>query len=108
MPESVNILMTGAGAPGAAGIIKCLQQNWINLTVADADTIAIGKFLNKDFVQIPKATDNSFIEDLLVVCQKKDIQIILPLVTKELLTLAVNKQVFEKAAIEILISSKEA
>jgi hypothetical protein len=53
LPDTINILMTGAGAPGAAGIIKCLQQNWTNLTVADADNLAIGKFLNEDFVQIP-------------------------------------------------------
>jgi carbamoyl-phosphate synthase large subunit len=100
--------MTGAGAPGAAGIIKCLQQKWLNLTVADADNMAIGKFLNKDFVQIPKATDDSFISALLSICKNKDIQIILPLVTKELLPLATNKSIFEKAGTKILASSKEA
>ena len=100
--------MTGAGAPGAAGIIKCLRQKWINLTVADADSMAIGKFLNKDFVQIPKATDSFFIAALLSFCQKKDIQIILPLVTKELLPLAINKSIFEKAGIKVLVSSREA
>ncbi len=100
--------MTGAGAPGAAGIIKCLQQKWINLTVADADNMAVGKFLNKDFIQIPKAIEDSFIEHLLSICQKKNIQIILPLVTKELLPLATNKSTFEKAGIRILVSSKEA
>ncbi len=100
--------MTGAGAPGAAGIIKCLQQKWINLTVADADNMAIGKFLNKDFVQIPKANEENFISALLSFCQKKNIQIILPLVTKELLLLAANKSFFEKAGIKVLVSSREA
>ncbi len=84
MPDSINILMTGAGAPGAAGIIKCLQQNWINLTVADADNMAIGKFLNNDFAPIPKATDDNFISALLNISQDRNIQIILPLITKEL------------------------
>lgn len=108
MPDTINILMTGAGAPGAAGIIKCLQQNWINLTIADADNMAIGKFLNNDFVQVPKATEDNFISALLDICQKKSIQIILPLVTKELLPLATYKPTFEKAGIKILVSSKEA
>ncbi len=100
--------MTGAGAPGAAGIIKCLQQNWTNLTVADADNLAIGKFLNEDFVQIPKATEDGFISSLRSVCEKKNIQIILPLVTKELLPLATNKKMFETAGIKVLVSSREA
>ncbi len=50
LPDTVNILMTGAGPPGTAGIIKCLQQNWINLTVADADDMAIEKILTKDII----------------------------------------------------------
>ena len=34
----MNVLMTGAGAPGGPGIIKCLKRiKDINLTVADAD-----------------------------------------------------------------------
>ena len=100
--------MTGAGAPGAAGIIKCLQQNWINLIVADTDNMAVGKFINKEFVQIPKATEDNFISALLNICQSKNIQIILPLVTKELLPLATNKLIFEKVGIKVLVSSKEA
>jgi carbamoyl-phosphate synthase large subunit len=100
--------MTGAGAPGAAGIIKCLQQKWINLTVADADNTAVGKFLNDSFVQIPKAAEDNFISTLLSLCQSKNIHIILPLVTKELLSLATNKSIFEKTGTKILVSSKEA
>jgi carbamoyl-phosphate synthase large subunit len=47
--------MTGAGAPGAAGIIHCLQQEpSFRLTVADADENAVGKHLAADFVQLPK------------------------------------------------------
>ena len=53
--------MTGAGAPGAAGILKCLQQEKsFHITVADANPNAIGKYLNKDFETIPFANDPSF------------------------------------------------
>jgi phosphoesterase RecJ-like protein len=31
LPDTINVLMTGAGAPGAPGIIECLKQaSWIN------------------------------------------------------------------------------
>lgn len=101
--------MTGAGAPGAPGIIKCLQQaEWINLTVADADANATGKFLCTDFFSIPLASDPSFIDRLKQVCHEKNIQIILPLVTSELDLLALHKEFFKDSGIQILVSSASA
>ena len=56
----INLLMTGAGAPGAAGILKCLFQNPdIHVTAADASENAVGKYLTNDFVQIPFAHQDS-------------------------------------------------
>jgi carbamoyl-phosphate synthase large subunit len=101
--------MTGAGAPGAAGIIKCLQQEKnIQLTVADASENAVGRYLVDDFVQIPKADDTSFIDVVLNICRSKQIQVILPLVTKELFPLSQQKRIFEEAGFKVLVSSKEA
>ena len=101
--------MTGAGAPGAAGIIKCLQQDPnIRLTVADASENAVGRYLATSFVQIPKGEDPYFIDALLEVCREKQIQIIVPLVTKELFPLSQHKGRFEEAGIRVLVSSKEA
>ena len=101
--------MTGAGAPGAAGIIKCLLQDTsINLTVADADENAVGKYLHPQFVQIPKATDANFVDEVLNICQQKSITLIMPLVTKELFPLSQYKERFEKAGIKVLVSSAKA
>jgi carbamoyl-phosphate synthase large subunit len=104
-----HILMTGAGAPGAPGIIKCLLQDAsIKLTVADADTDAVGKYLHKDFVCIPKGDDPRFAEEILELCLQKKIQIILPLVTKELFSFAYHKKRFEDQGIRVLVSSEQA
>lgn len=101
--------MTGAGAPGAAGIIFCLQSDpSIQLTVADADENAVGRYLTKDFSTIPKAEDPEFIDAVLNLCVEKHIGLILPLVTKELLPLSKNKRLFEDKGIRVLVSSQEA
>jgi carbamoyl-phosphate synthase large subunit len=101
----INILMTGGGAPGAPGILKCLQANpEFNVTVADANPNAIGRYLNADFEVIPLASEKNFIESILSLCRKKNIHVVLPLVTKELLPLALNKQKFEAANIKVLVS----
>jgi carbamoyl-phosphate synthase large subunit len=101
--------MTGAGAPGAPGIIQCLlQQNSVELTVADADENAIGRYLHPVFAVIPKAEDNNFVSVLLKICIERKIEFLLPLVTKELLPLAHNMQHFEEAGVKVLVSSAEA
>ena len=101
----INILMTGGGAPGAAGIINCLvQEPSFHVTVADANPGSVGRWLCKDFVLIPPAKNNDFIKVLLAVCQKKKIQILLPLVTKELLPLSESVNEFEKIGCKVIVT----
>jgi carbamoyl-phosphate synthase large subunit len=103
--RGINILMTGGGAPGAAGILKCLQQEKsFHITVADANPNAVGKYLNTDFETIPFAIDPSFPEAVLSLCRKKNIQEILPLVTKELIPLSLHNKEYELAGTKLLVS----
>lgn len=97
--------MTGGGAPGAAGIIRCLKENKsFHITLADANPDAVGRFLCDDFETIPVASDASFITDVLAVCRKKEINIILPLVTKELIPFSKHIKEFEEKGINVLVS----
>jgi carbamoyl-phosphate synthase large subunit len=109
LPDSIQLLMTGAGAPGAPGIIQCLlQDERIRLTVADADEQATGRYLHPQFLQIPKADDPHFAATVLSLCKERSIQIIMPLVTKELFAFARHQPQFEAAGIKVLISSEKA
>lgn len=108
MEKQVHILMTGAGAPGAAGIIRCLTQaEIVYLTIVDADDHALGRYMGFSFFQIPRASEDHFTESLLSICKRENIDIVLPLVTKELLPLSQNMQRFEEAGIKVLVSSSE-
>lgn len=101
--------MTGGGAPGAAGIIKCLKQEpAFNIVAADANALAIGKYLAKNFETIPAADSPDFIEAVFSVCKKYNIHILMPLVTKELFVLVKYKTEFEKAGIKVLVSDEHA
>lgn len=103
---SINILMTGGGAPGAAGIINCLHKEpSFHITVVDANPHAVGKYLNPDFETIPRAGETSFVDAVLSLCRKKNIDVLLPLVTKELIPLAQRRHEFEMAGVKLLSSS---
>ncbi|MBL7739981.1 MAG: ATP-grasp domain-containing protein [Chitinophagaceae bacterium] len=103
--RGINILMTGAGAPGAAGILQCLwQHSAIHITAADANPNAVGRYLVKDFAVIPKASDPAFVDTVLSLCREKNIHVVLPLVTRELIPLAQHGKEFEVAGAKLLAS----
>lgn len=105
---TIRVLMTGGGAPGAAGILKCLQQDSaIEVVVADASPDSVGRYLNPVFELIPKATDDTFIESIERLCQKHNINVILPLVTRELFAFSEHKQAFAQKGIKVIVSAYE-
>jgi len=101
--------MTGAGAPGAAGILKCLQFNpTFEIVMADANPNALGRWLHAEFETIPFANEIDFIENLLSICQRRHIHVVLPLVTKELIPLAAHKNQFEEFGTRVLVSDADS
>jgi carbamoyl-phosphate synthase large subunit len=103
-----RVLMTGGGAPGAAGILKCLQQGGdIEIVVADANPDSVGKYLNPVFEIIPKATDAGFIPAIEKLCEKHSIDVVLPLVTRELFPLSAHKTDFAQKGVKIIVSNFE-
>jgi carbamoyl-phosphate synthase large subunit len=105
--EKISVLMTGAGAPGAAGIIRCLKQDKnIRLVLADASEESVGKYLSGNFHLIPKADDPDFIPAVRSICLKEDIKILMPLVTRELFAFSENKDEFRTIGVHILVSDE--
>src|ERR1043166_3203032 len=109
--REINILMTGAGAPGSPGILRCLQSDPnFKVMVADANPNAVGRWLNGDsgFEKIPFAHENNFIDQLLSICERRNVQVVMPLVTKELIPLSQNKKEFEGQDTKVLVSNVDS
>lgn len=103
-----NILITGAGAPGAAGIIHSLRQDTsLNLIGVDKNPNAYGRLLVDVFETIPGAEDKEFIDALLSLCKKHQIKVLLPLVTKELLLFSKHIKAFEAIGTKVMVSDFE-
>jgi len=101
--------MTGAGAPGAAGILKCLRFNpSFEIVMVDANPDAVGRWLHAEFETIPVAQEGDFVEKLISVCQRRRIHVVLPLVTKELIPLAAHKKQFEEFGTRLLVSDADS
>lgn len=106
--KDVRVLLTGAGAPGGPGIIKALQLAGFNLYAGDCNDEASGRFLNDKFVLLPRADDDSFVDIVLQFCTDNDIQVVFPLVTKELFKFARLKHLFLEKNIRVIVSNYES
>ena len=105
-----KVLMTGAGAPGGPGIIKSLiGLDYIDLFIADANDQASGKnLLPGKFFHIPNADDPSFTKQMLNLCTQHKIDIVFPLVTKELLQFSKNIEAFRQHGINVIVSEPDS
>jgi len=108
--KNITVLITGAGAPGAPGIIKSLRlvkERKIRIVGVDMDKNSVGFAMVDKFYLVPPAERKNFIPEVLRVAKREKVKVIIPLVTRELLKFAKNKEEFEKAGIKVSISGPE-
>lgn len=106
--KAINILMTGAGAPGAPGIIKCYRNNGerdCKIIGVDAKKSVPTRMMLDRFEQVPMASDPSFISTILKLALENDVDVIQPLVTRELEVFAKNIDIFKEKGIAVCVNS---
>lgn len=59
------------------------------------------------FVQTPSARDSNFIEQLLETCLERRVRLVIPTIDTELLPLSRNRERFEAAGIQVVVSGHE-
>ncbi|PHA03093.1 transcriptional regulator [Bacillus pseudomycoides] len=111
MKNNMNILFTSSGRRVA--LIKkfkeAFEQEKMNGNIITADlkeTAPTVYFSDKHFI-VPRVTEENYVEELLQICQKENISLIIPLIDTELILLAENKPIFEEIGVKVLVSSKE-
>ena len=110
--DPVNVLMTGAGAPGAPGIIRSLRLNGereIKITGVDIDDHYSAGIGMVDFFYKVPTPDNEqlFVDKILEIALKQQVRVIIPLVTRELFVFARNNHRFKANNIHVLVSDYE-
>ncbi len=109
--KEITVLMTGAGAPGAPGIISCYKNNGerqIRVIGVDMrERVPTIKKLDA-FATVPAAGNSEFIGTILSIAKKYRVDVIQPLVTKELELFARNEKLFSEAGIKVCVSAIES
>ena len=92
--KSVNILLTGVGAPGTRGTLYALEKNRdrakIKIIGIDMKDDVIGKFWSNKFYTVPAPESEDYIEQINKICSKEPIDVIVPQTTRETVTFSKN------------------
>ncbi|WP_424767718.1 ATP-grasp domain-containing protein [Paenibacillus sp. sgz302251] len=109
--QFLRILLTGAGSPAASGVIRSLRSSPdidFELIGMDCNPLAIGFHMTDKHVIGPRASDASFIPSVLHLCAKEKVDLLLSLVTDELIKLSEADRALSKVGTRILISSPDS
>lgn len=110
--RAVNLIITGAGAPGIRGTIYAVRQNAerrpVRIVGLDTDPCAVGRYLTDAFQTVPAPEDPSYIDELRRICQAESIDIILPQTTREIERLSRVRDVLSAQGIRVMVSDAVA
>jgi carbamoyl-phosphate synthase large subunit len=104
----LTVLLTAAGVPGAPALVRALRENGereVRIVGTDMSELAVGRHLCDAFHVTPGGGDSGFVDALLEVCAREDVDALLPQSSYELLALAEARDRFDPV---VLVASPEA
>lgn len=110
--DDITVLVTGSGAPGIKGTLYSLYHNFdkrkIKTVGTDIRDDAVGSYLCDRFYRIARPSSDDYLPQLLSICRKEQVDVLLPQNTAELSILAGHKDEFESQGTVVAVSDKRA
>lgn len=104
--KELTIIITGAGAPGAPGIIKCLRSNGerkVRIIGVDVKERVGTRCMLDDFRTICPASSPYFCDMMYAIAKEVKADIIMPLVTRELERFAAETERFAAIGTQVCV-----
>jgi carbamoyl-phosphate synthase large subunit len=108
--ERLTVLVTASGAPGTAALLRALRANGereIRLVGCDMSERSIGRFRCDAFHLVPRGADPGFPAALLEICEREDVNAVVPQSSHDLAGLASVREELAAAGTTALVSSPE-
>ena len=109
--REVTVLVTACGnvyMPGTAASLKNNGERKIRLIGADMNHDDTILQMFDQYYQVPRGDDPSYADALLDICVKEQVDVVIPIMSVELETLAKNADKFQKAGVALSVSSLES
>ncbi|MDP6534382.1 MAG: ATP-grasp domain-containing protein [Candidatus Poseidoniia archaeon] len=109
--EELRVLLTAAGCPGAAPVIRQLKQvdeRSIEIIGTDIDQYKIGAHWCDRFHLVPKGGSSEFIPRLIEIIELERPHVLLPQSSAEIIAIASNKELLEAAGTKVMVASEKS
>ena len=107
--KDLTILVTACGAQFMPGLADCLKDNGerkIRIVGVDMAFDPTVLQMVDAFYQVPSASAPDYVDCLLEICKKENVDVVLPFMSAELLPLIDRKSDFEKVGIKVSVSDR--
>jgi ATP-grasp in the biosynthetic pathway with Ter operon/PylC-like, N-terminal domain len=105
--NDVTVLVSAAGAPGTAALLRALRENGerrVRLVGTDMSERSVGRHLCDAFHVVPRGADPAFADAMIEVVEREGVDVVLPQSSHDLQGLAAHR---ERFAVPVLVSSAE-
>lgn len=109
--KDITVLLTACGVQFILGLVNCLKDNGernIRLVGTNMEDDKTLYPLFDAFYVVPAANDSQYVDQLLDICKKEKVDILLPFMSAELPFLIDRKEEFEKIGVRVSVSSRES
>ncbi|MEL6343082.1 MAG: ATP-grasp domain-containing protein [Myxococcota bacterium] len=107
---TTHVLVTGAGGAAAVSFLRAVQGPGIRCFAVDIDPLAAGLYLVEETNRslIPRGDDPAMVGALLALCERHQIDILVPTVDTELAPIAAQREAFEARGVRVMLSGLDA
>ena len=99
----MNLLLTSIGK--RIELIEHLKSRF-RIIGADASTENAAKYFTDVFYQIPRCSEENYVDKLLTICKKEEVSLLVPLYEPEFMILDGARERFREAGVTLVLSDK--
>lgn len=109
--KQLTVLITACGAQFIPGLVNCLRDNGerdiklIGVDMEYDDTI-VGLF--DCMYEVPKVSEPNYVDSILTICNYEKVDVVLPVMSAELLPLLMHKSSFDKIGTKLAITDEKS
>ena len=109
--KDLTVILSACGAQFAPGLVKCLKDNGernIRVIGIDMHYDATLDSLYDAIYEVPSASDPTYIDRILEICQKENVDVVLPFMSAELIPLLDRMEDFDKAGVKVAVGDRKS
>ena len=109
--KDLTVLISACGAQFSPGLINCLKENGernIRIIGVDINPEPTAKQMVDELYKTPAATDPAYVDELLEISKKEHVDVILPVMSAELLPLIDRKDEFESFGTKVSVPDRKS